>query len=156
MCPCTLTFLASPLTSNFTAPSRCSTRRIVYIIARARAHIHTHAGNKRGGVGVVGGEFDRRIFNAIKNKPLPSRVPYLLSRLDCDATRRDTAHVAFPNGNKLRIFRRGEIFIGQSVHWRGGDSSTPGRHQHVATCLQPTARSIEVWMSGERQPLTVS
>lgn len=93
---------------------------------------HTHTGNKRGGVGAVGGEFDRRIFNAIKNKPLPSRVPYLLSRLDCDATRRDAAHVAFPNGNKLRIFRRGEIFIGQSVHWRGeglvntGSPSTRG------------------------------
>lgn len=99
---------------------------------RLHHRARTHTGNKRGGVGAVGGEFDRRIFNAIKNKPLPSRVPYLLSRLGCDATRRDAAHVAFPNGNKLRIFRRGEIFIGQSVHWRGeglvntGSPSTRG------------------------------
>lgn len=119
---------------------------------------HTHAGNKRGGVGAVGGEFDRRIFNAIKNKPLPSRVPYLLSRLGCDATRRDaTRRTLLSRMETNYVFSVEERFSSVKASIDGGrDSSTPGRHQHVATCLQPTARSIEVWMSGEGQPLTVS
>lgn len=78
-----------------------------------RTHIH-NTGNKR----VWGGEFDRRIFNAIKNKPLPSRACLIFSRAWI-ATRRDaTRRVALSNGNKLRISRRGEIFIARSVHWR--------------------------------------
>lgn len=111
--------------------SCCSTRRIVYIIARAH-------GEHRGGEGAVGGEFDRRIFNAIKNKPLPlaRALSSLALGLRPDATRRTLLH---PNGNKLRIFR--EIFIASKRPLTEGDASR--RHQHVATCLwQPTARSI--------------
>lgn len=112
--------------------SCCSTRRIVYIIARAHGE---HRGGEGGG---VGGEFDRRIFNAIKNKPLPlaRALSSLALGLRPDATRRTLLH---PNGNKLRIFR--EIFIASKRPLTEGDASR--RHQHVATCLwQPTARSI--------------
>lgn len=110
-CPCTLTFLhLLPPTSPLSLFERW--RRIVYIIARIYTHTHTQYGEQKS----VGGEFDRRIFNAIKNKPLPSRACLIFSRAWI-ATRRDaTRRVALSNGNKLRISRRGEIFIARSVH----------------------------------------
>lgn len=110
-CPCTLTFLhllppTSPL-SLFERWRRNSLHHRTYI----HAHTYTIRGTKE-----AGGEFDRRIFNAIKNKPLPSRACLIFSRAWI-ATRRDaTRRVALSNGNKLRISRRGEIFIARSVH----------------------------------------
>lgn len=102
--------ISPPLTSNFAA---LVVREVEEDRLHHRTYIHTYTirGTKE-----AGGEFDRRIFNAIKNKPLPSRACLIFSRAWI-ATRRDaTRRVALSNGNKLRISRRGEIFIARSVH----------------------------------------
>lgn len=105
--------ISPPLTSNFAA---LVVREVEEDRLHHRTYIHAHIYTR--GTKEAGGEFDRRIFNAIKNKPLPSRACLIFSRAWI-ATRRDaTRRVALSNGNKLRISRRGEIFIARSVHWR--------------------------------------
>lgn len=76
--------ISPPLTSNFAA---LVVREVEEDRLHHRTYIHAHTYTIRG-TKEAGGEFDRRIFNAIKNKPLPSRACLIFSRAWI-ATRRD-------------------------------------------------------------------
>lgn len=108
-----------------------------------RTHIH-NTGNKR-----VWGENSIDVFSMrlkINLSPRARALSSLALGLRRDATRRDALLSRMETNYVFHVeerFSSLEASIDGGGGRGGGDSSTPGRHQHVATCLQPTARSIE-------------
>lgn len=141
-CPCTLTFLhLLPPTSPLSLFERW--RRIVYIIARIYTHTYTHGEQKRQGENSID-VFSMRL--KINLSPRARALSSLALGLRRDATRRDALLSRMETNYVFHVeerFSSLEASIDGGGGRGGGDSSTPGRHQHVATCLQPTARSIE-------------
>lgn len=126
--------------------SRCSRGGggIVYIIARIYTHTHTQYGEqKRQGENSID-VFSMRL--KINLSPRARALSSLALGLRRDATRRDALLSRMETNYVFHVeerFSSLEASIDGGGGRGGGDSSTPGRHQHVATCLQPTARSIE-------------
>lgn len=137
--------ISPPLTSNFAA---LVVREVEEDRLHHRTYIHAHTYTIRG-TKECGGENSIDVFSMrlkINLSPRARALSSLALGLRRDATRRDALLSRMETNYVFHVeerFSSLEASIDGGGGRGGGDSSTPGRHQHVATCLQPTARSIE-------------